>query len=122
MSIATNLNERPHTLKAIVGIVLGGIGVLVMSKTNTSGESLSVLGPALGGTSGLVAGLVDYVEPLRRAFEWGQWLLTGVAVLFVFLSAMNYFTLSLLIGLTLGFSSGVLISTVGVALLQIKRN
>ncbi len=101
-------------IQLIVGLVLVGIGVGVAFETGTGAGSVSALGIGLGGTFGFVAGVADRVDPLRRAFERGQTAITGAAILFLWTAVMNYYTLALLVGLTIGLGVGTVVATVTV--------
>jgi hypothetical protein len=109
------LNDAPHTLlKLFVGIIVGVIGVAMLFRTDTNIGSLSILVLGFSSLFGLVSGIADHIEPLRRGFEWGQWLIAGIAVLFLLTTVQNYFTLTMLISAAIGLSGGVLVSTVGI--------
>jgi|GEM_PF-3545424 len=120
MGAATRENTKQNTsLQLVAGIVFGGFGVAVLLRTGVSIESLSCLGVVGSFLVGLVLGVADYVEPLRRGFERGRWLIVGVAVFALLVIVLTEsVTLSLLTSLILGLGGGVLLSTVGIAVSQ----
>ncbi|QKY19226.1 hypothetical protein B4589_002110 [Halolamina sp. CBA1230] len=108
-------NDIQTSLQLLVGAVLGVVGVAVLFRAGAGVGSLSTLGVGLGFLYGLVTGVADHIEPLRRAFERGQWLIVGVAVLVLFVIVLNDAVTPALLGsLALGLGGGVLLGTAGV--------
>lgn len=108
-------------LKLITGICLAVIGVAAAIKTNTDIESLPLFVLGLSTIFGLVAGIADEIELLQRVFRRGYWLIAGIAIIFLITVDIDESTGPLVIGFSLAFSSGVLISTIAVLIAKTIR-
>lgn len=111
-------------LKFITGILLGGFGLVVLFGTNTALESVSPLVISLSAVLGLVVGISDDIEPLRRLLERGFRVLASVAILFLLLLAVGTIASSVaqMSAFALGFGSGAAVGTLGVVTARTVRH
>lgn len=125
MSVTTVRDLAPESLKLLTRVVLGGVGVAAAFETNTEIASLSPLVLGFSCVFGLVTGMADDIEPLRRAFERTRWVIVGLAILslFVLIGDGNDSAAPAVIGFALAFSTGVVVSTIGTLVVKtIARN
>lgn len=117
---SNNNSKYTNIIKITSGMVLGGVGVAAAFETDTGLESLSTLVLGLSCFFGLVAGVADDIEPLRRAFKKGYWLIVSVAILslFVLVGDGNESVAPIVIGFALAFSIGVIVSTIGIIIVE----
>lgn len=107
--------KRPRNkcaLKLLVGIILSGAGLAAAIETNTDLRSLSWLLLGFGGVSGVFLIALDQSKPLRRVVDRIQWLIVGILILLLFIIS-QYEPERYLIGYVLGFSTGILVGTIG---------
>ncbi|WP_440766698.1 hypothetical protein [Natronorubrum sp. DTA7] len=103
-------------LNIFTSIILGTAGIAVAVATGTTLESFSIFVLGLGGVFGLAAGIADEIDPLRWLFNRGQWVISVIAIFFLFWIVFSPEETAgpIVIGFALAFSSGVLLGTIGI--------
>lgn len=120
MNETSQMGGAPYTfLKLIIGLVVGVGGGAVLIWTDTSPGSLSVASIGLSFVFGLLVVFADYKQPLGHVFERGRWLMIGIAILFLLAVVQDVFSTAQWIGLTFGFSGGLVLTTVGIGTKQL---
>lgn len=106
----------------VVGVVLVVVGLAGAQETGTAVSSFSLGIVGLGAVAGLVAGIADFVEPLRELFERGRWVIVGLAVFALLVVTRTESAGPQVIEVAVGFGVGAAVAGLsGIGLTSLPR-